>query len=211
VSKKAAAKPEKAADPAPEGSANVVEAGDGVVAPPKRRLGGLLPVIKAIAFVAVLVVVEVVAASMFVPSAQDTERLAKQYVAASQGQTDPTGAETAAHGGESKAVGETEEVELGTFNVTHFNPAANATLSIDFELFGSVLASDEKEFHTLLEKNKVRVREQIIMTLHAADAKDLSDAGLGLLKRQILEKTNRALGQPLLKEVLFSKFNFVER
>jgi len=30
-------------------------------------------------------------------------------------------------------------------------------------------------------------------------------------KRQILEKTNRALGQPLLKEVLFAKFNFVER
>ena len=42
-------------------------------------------------------------------------------------------------------------------------------------------------------------------------ATDLTDAGLGLIKRQILEKTNRAMGQPLLKEVLFSKFNFVER
>ena len=49
------------------------------------------------------------------------------------------------------------------------------------------------------------------MTLHAAQAKDLSDAGLGLIKRQILEKTNRALGHPMLREVLFSKFNFVER
>ena len=208
MSKKAAAKPEKANDPAPESAAHA-EAGDAAAAPPKRRLGGLLPVIKAIAFVSVLVVVEVVAASMFVPSAQDTERLAKQYVAATQGQT--AAAEESTTSGEKKEQGEVDEVELGTFNVTHFNPAANATLSIDFELFGAVLASDEKEFHTLLEKNKVRVREQIIMTLHAADAKDLSDAGLGLLKRQILEKTNRALGQPLLKEVLFSKFNFVER
>jgi flagellar basal body-associated protein FliL len=207
VSKKAAAKPEKANDPVPESAAHA-EAGDAAAASPKRRLGGLLPVIKAIAFVSVLVVVEVVAASMFVPSAQDTERLAKQYVAATQGQT---AAEESTTSGEKKEQGEVDEVELGTFNVTHFNPAANATLSIDFELFGAVLASDEKEFHTLLEKNKVRVREQIIMTLHAADAKDLSDAGLGLLKRQILEKTNRALGQPLLKEVLFSKFNFVER
>jgi hypothetical protein len=49
------------------------------------------------------------------------------------------------------------------------------------------------------------------MTLHGAESADLTDAGLGLIKRRILEKTNRALGQPLLKEVLFSKFNFVER
>jgi flagellar FliL protein len=34
---------------------------------------------------------------------------------------------------------------------------------------------------------------------------------LGLLKRRLLEKTNRALGEPILKELLFSKFNFVER
>jgi flagellar FliL protein len=49
------------------------------------------------------------------------------------------------------------------------------------------------------------------MTLHAADTADLSDAELGLIKRKILEKTNRALGKPLVREVLFSKFNFVER
>jgi flagellar FliL protein len=208
VSAKNAAKTDKASEQSPDVGA-LAEGGE-IAPPPKRRLGGLLPVIKAVAFVSVLVVVEVVAASMFVPSAQDTERLAKQYVAASQGQT-ASATDESAGSGDNKAQGEINEVELGTFNVTHFNPAANATLSIDFELFGAVLASDEKEFHSLLEKNKVRVREQIIMTLHAADAKDLSDAGLGLLKRQILEKTNRALGQPLLKEVLFSKFNFVER
>ena len=74
-----------------------------------------------------------------------------------------------------------------------------------------MLAADQAEFEHLFEKNKVRVREQVIMTLHAAESKDLSDAGLGLIKRQILEKTNRALGHPLLNEVLFSKFNFVER
>ncbi len=209
MSDKKAAKPSKANDPTPVVAPLAGEPGDAAAAPPKRRLAGILPLVKAVAFVSILVVVEVVAASMFVPSAQETERLAKQYVAATQGQT--ASAEQSTTTGEKKEQGEVDEVELGTFNVTHFNPAANATLSIDFELFGAVLASDEKEFHTLFEKNKVRVREQIIMTLHAADAKDLSDAGLGLLKRQILEKTNRALGQPLLKEVLFSKFNFVER
>lgn len=175
-----------------------------------RKPSAVLSIVKAVAFVSVLVIVQVVAAAMFIPSGEETAELAKQYVAAEHGEAEgeDTAEEShaAAHSGE-----ETTEVELGHFNVTHFNPASNTTLSIDFELYGSVLAENEEEFHHLLEKNKVRVREQVIMTLHAAGSKELSDAGLGLIKRQILEKTNRALGHPMLREVLFSKFNFVER
>jgi flagellar basal body-associated protein FliL len=179
--------------------------------PAPRRFAGVFVIVKAIAFLSIIVVVEVVAASMLIPSAQDTERLAQQYVAAGEGHSAPTGtseSETDSAGG---PVEDIDELEMGTFNVTHFNPATNTTLSIDFELFGAVLAKDAPEFQELFEKNKIRVREQVIMIVHAADAAELSDAGLGLIKRQILEKTNRALGQPLLHEVLFSKFNFVER
>ena len=179
------------------------------VAAPKKP-SAIMAIVKAIAFVSILVIVQVVGASMFIPSAEDTEKLAKQYVAAEAGETAAGSHEGEGHDDES-AGEETVEVELGTYNITHFNPASNATLSIDFELFGSVLASEQAEFEHLMEKNKVRVREQVIMTLHAAESKDLSDAGLGLIKRQILEKTNRALGHPMLREVLFSKFNFVER
>jgi hypothetical protein len=103
------------------------------------------------------------------------------------------------------------EVELGTYNVTRFNPATNTTLAIDFELFGTVLAEDATDFEHHFENSKARIREQVTMTLHGAQSADLTDSGLGLIKRQILEKTNRALGEPMLKEVLFSKFNFVER
>jgi flagellar basal body-associated protein FliL len=180
-------------------------------ATPPRGPSSLMTILKAVAFISVIVVVEVVAASMFIPTAQETERLARQYVAASEGQAAIAGELESGVAASQETHEETDEVELGTFHITHFNPATNTTLSIDFELFGTVLAADEAEFHELLEKNKIRVREQVIMTLHASEAKDLSDAGLGLLKRQILEKTNRAIGQPILKEVLFSKFNFVER
>ena len=175
-----------------------------------RSPSAIMKIVKAVAFVSILVIVQVVGASILIPSTADTERLAKQYVAASEGEADAAGAHDA-DAGEHAAGEETVEVELGTFNITHFNPASNATLSIDFELYGSVLATDQAEFEHLIEKNKVRVREQVLMTLHAAQSKDLSDAGLGLIKRQILEKTNRALGHPMLHEVLFSKFNFVER
>jgi hypothetical protein len=34
---------------------------------------------------------------------------------------------------------------------------------------------------------------------------------LGLLKRIILEKTNRALGKPLVREAVVSQFSFIER
>lgn len=178
---------------------------------PARKPSPVMTIVKAVAFVSILVIVQVVGASMLIPSGEETAQLAKKYVAAKHGESESEaeGEEGghAAHG----AGQETTEVELGKFNITHFNPASNTTLSIDFELYGSVLAGNEQEFHHLLEKNKIRVREQVIMTLHAAGSKELSDAGLGLIKRQILEKTNRALGHPVLREVLFSKFNFVER
>ena len=40
---------------------------------------------------------------------------------------------------------------------------------------------------------------------------DLADPSLGLIKRQILAKTNSLLGEPLLKEVVFSDFAVVQQ
>lgn len=180
---------------------------------PKRGGRGMMRIVKAVAFVSVIVVVQVVVASMLAPSAKDTAKFAQELVAASHGKEDAEGehAETeTAHGGEHEH-DELHEVELGEFNVTRFNPATNTTLAIDFELYGAVLAADAADFEHRYEKSNARIREQITMTMHAANSADLTDAGLGLIKRQILEKTNRALGEPLIKEVLFSKFNFVER
>jgi flagellar basal body-associated protein FliL len=180
--------------------------------PAKPRGRGMYRLIKAVAFVSVIVLVEIVVASMIAPTAQETERLAQELAAASHGEaTDEHGghdkhADRAAHNSH-----DLREVELGSFNVTRFNPATNTTLAIDFELFGTVLAGDVTDFGHHFENSKARIREQVTMTLHGAESGSLTDAGLGLIKRQILEKTNRALGEPLLKEVLFSKFNFVER
>jgi flagellar basal body-associated protein FliL len=183
---------------------------ESVETPPKAGKKGMLSLIKAIGFVAVIVIVEVVAASMLVPSAQETEKLAQQYVAASQGHA-AVSDHGESHGEAGHDAHNVSEVELGTYNITRFNPTTNTTLAIDFELYGVVLAADAAEFPHHFEKSKARIREQVTMSLHSASSADLTDAGLGLIKRRILEKTNRALGQPMIKEVLFSKFNFVER
>jgi flagellar FliL protein len=180
-------------------------------AAPKKKGKGLFRIVKAVAFLSVIVIVQVVVASMLAPSAKDTEKLAREIVAASTGKSTEHEAVPKAGAAEQANEQELHEVELGSYNVTRFNPGTNTTLAIDFEIFGTVLAEDAPEFEHRFEKSKARIREQITMTMHGAEATDLTDAGLGLIKRQILEKTNRALGQPVLKEVLFSKFNFVER
>jgi hypothetical protein len=174
---------------------------------------GIFRLIKAVAFVGIIVVVEVVVAKMIAPTAQETEKLAHELAAASHGEA------AEEHGGHEEHADdhghsdahELREVELGSYNVTRYNPATNTTLAIDFELYGTVLADDVTHFEHSFENSKARIREQVTMTLHGAESGSLTDAGLGLIKRQILEKTNRALGEPILKEVLFSKFNFVER
>lgn len=169
-------------------------------------LGGL---IKAVVIVSVLVVVEMVAAAMLIPSAEDTEALARDLARAAKGE------ETAATAGDdatsTDATEETREVELLTDNITRFNPESDATLNIQFSVFGVVLAAEAEDYATQFEANTSRIHEQIMLTLHGAETADLSTAGLGLIKRQILEKTNRALGRPLLREVVFTKLNFVER
>lgn len=179
------------------------------VAPPIAKKSNRMALVRVVAFVAVVVIVEIVAAAMLVPSAAETERLAHELAAASHGTT--AAAPHSDHEDTVDASHDVREVKLGTYNITRFNPANNMTRAIDFELFGTVLAEDLPQFDRLLENSRARVREQVIMTLHGAESTDLTDAGLGLLKRRILEKTNRALGQPVIREVLFSKFNFVER
>ncbi len=178
---------------------------------PVKKPSAIMGLVKAIAFISVVVLVEVVAASMILPSAQDAESTARQLGAAEKGEKFAEDDSESNENASSAPDEETMEVDLGQYNVTRYNPASDKTLIVDFELFGVVLADEGADFTKQFEANKVRLREQVIMTLGAAEATDLSDANLGLLKRRILEKSNRALGRPLVREVLFSKFNFAER
>jgi flagellar basal body-associated protein FliL len=103
------------------------------------------------------------------------------------------------------------EVVLGEFSVTTFQPATNTTLRIEFNLYGTVNAGDQKEFLTGLEENQHRFRDQVLIIVRSAEITDLTDAGLGLVKRKIMEKTNRMIGKPMLHSVIFSDFSFVEQ
>ncbi len=103
------------------------------------------------------------------------------------------------------------EVDLGEFTITSYQPISNTTLRIDFHLYGTVATEDHKQFQEALQANIHRFRDQIIVIVRSAELTDLTDAGLGLIKRKILEKTNALLGKRYLKAVIFSDFSFVEQ
>ena len=176
--------------------------------PQTKGPSAIMALIKSGVIVGVLVVIEMVAAAMLIPSAHETERLAKQMARAARGEE---AAATEEEDGPALQLEDTREVELLTDSITRFNPKTDATLNVQFAVYGIVLADELDEFNTQYEANMNRIKEQIHLTLHGTETANLTSDGLGLIKRQILEKTNRAIGRPIVREVIFSRINFVER
>ena len=174
---------------------------------------GVRTIIKALAFISVIVLLQVAAASIIVPSASETADTAEKLAAAEAArevQQDGDSADESLRA-EVLALRDMREVSLGSYHVLTYNPDSGSSLNVDFELYGTVLEEEEGDFFQLYEANQIRIREQILVTIRSTAVTDLTEAGLGLIKRKILEKTNRALGKPLLHEAVFSKFSFIER
>ena len=193
-------------------------------APQKKGLSGKL---KIGIILAVVVGVQCVLAWLLLPSGESAEAPTPKHETKSAAMADPITDDLTA---------ERRKVDLGRFSVTSIDPASNTTLLIDFHLYGAVLSEpedpaaatmakgeehgkkkpeaeqeDNTRFGRLLKKNKHRFRDQVIVVIRNARMSDLSDPALGLIKRQILAKTNSLLGEPLLKEVIFSDFAVVQQ
>jgi len=163
--------------------------------------------LKFLAFGMVVVAAECLAAYLFLPTAPDASAMAPLPP-----QVDPSGELVFAADEETPEIPEElTEVDLGEFAVTSYQPIAGTSLRIDFHLFGTVAAKDQEEFEAAIEGNLHRIRDQIIVIVRSSELEDVTDAGLGLIKRKILEKTNRSLGKPFLQAVVFSDFSFIEQ
>ena len=84
-------------------------------------------------------------------------------------------------------------------------------MRIDFKLYGIVGDDDEGKFDESFKRNEHRIRDAVLVIVRNAEAGDLTDPTLGLLKRRILEKSNRLLGKPMLRSIIFSDFSFIEQ
>ena len=165
--------------------------------------GSLMGKLKVGGIVFGVVLAECMLAYFLIPSAAD--------IAAMGGQLPPTGEYDPEAIPEDTDDENETEVDLGEFSITAYQRTSNSTLRIDFQLFGVVHNDDVSEFNERLERNAHRLRDNIIVTIRSAEVEHLSDAGLALIKRRILERTNKALGKPLVRRVIFSEFSFVEQ
>jgi flagellar FliL protein len=103
------------------------------------------------------------------------------------------------------------EVDLGKFDVNSYQPKANTTSIIDFHLYATIASSEKSAFNASIDQNKNRLRDQILVIVRSADLAELTEPGLGLLKRRILEKSNTILGKAYLQTIIFGDFSFTEQ
>ena len=159
------------------------------------------------AVISVVVVAECALAYMYlIPSPAETAQMVVEKDEAAEGVAGENAKEGVQAASESHV-----EVKLGPFAVSAFQPLSNTTIRIDFELFATVEMEELEEFKRIYPSVEHRIREQVLVTVRSANINDLTDAGLGLIKRKILDKTNRVMGKPYLKTVVFSDFSFVEQ
>ena len=102
------------------------------------------------------------------------------------------------------------EVDLGKFTITNHRLPTETTFRTDFHLYGTVGEEEKEEFAELFARNEHRFRDQVIVEIRNCEISDLEDAGLGLIKRRFLEKSNALLGKPLLRSIIFADYTFVE-
>jgi len=174
---------------------------------PTPAAGGssILLKIAVAGFIGAVIMTECAVAYIFIPSAADVEALAIEKAAAN------LKAEAEASGEIDEERVEMAEVDLGAFNLAMSRPGSTTTVRIDFHLWGAVTQEEQAEFATMHEQYKHRLRDIVVTEVRGSEATDIDEASLGLIKRRILEKSNRLLGKPMLKSVMFSNFSFVDQ
>jgi hypothetical protein len=181
----------------------------------RRSSSAILVRVTVVLFLVAVVGTECLVASLWLPSTSAATPIEPDHAAKKAASAGGHGAEAPPAAEESsEGKGETPEqveVDLEQFNVTAHLPTSNTTMRIEFHLFGVIAPADKAEFERILKANHNRYREQVLVTVRSAEGTDLADAGLGLIKRQILEKTNALLGKPLLRGVIVSDFSYMEQ
>ena len=154
-------------------------------------------------FVSSVILAECMIAYMLIPSTAQIEAQVKSH-----SEEKHKAEET--HGHEAETHSASLEVELGKYNITVHRPASDVTLRINFLLIGTIDEHEAETFDSLIAKNQHRLRDKIIFEIRNCDLTDLTDPGLGLIKRRILAKSNELLGKPILQSVVFSEFSYTQ-
>ncbi|MFO7902121.1 MAG: hypothetical protein ACQESR_10730 [Planctomycetota bacterium] len=97
------------------------------------------------------------------------------------------------------------EVEIGKFAVTQRREPA--IFYIRFHLFGVVPDDRLDRFKSRMETYGERVRAEVRTTTQKCELKKLNDPSLKWLKSELISSINRVVGDPMLRDVVFSEFS----
>jgi len=172
--------------------------------PATKSGGGILGKLLISMFMALVIGSECLLAYLWLPSADQVaakvQEMAKQAESESGARQETSGDDEVVE----------LEVDLGKFSVTNHRLSSEATFRVDFHLYATVATKDQSEFDELFARNEHRFRDRVIIEIRDSEVSDLTDAGLGLIKRRILAKSNTVLGKALLRSVVFADYSFVE-
>ncbi|MDR1385053.1 MAG: flagellar basal body-associated FliL family protein [Planctomycetaceae bacterium] len=96
-----------------------------------------------------------------------------------------------------------DEVDLGEYTTTE-DDAAGSSRRLSIHFYGLVNKKELEEYNKRYELNKNRIREAILVILRSAQQAELADPALKMIKNKIMVKVNEILGQPLIKNVLYT-------
>lgn len=154
-----------------------------------------------------VIAVECLLAYLFIPTPDEVAALAEENMARKLPASLATQEISAAQAETKNMV----EIPLGDYSLTIAQRNSNTVLRADFTLAGAVLASDESPFGTLMTKHPARFREIVLYEFRNSEREDLDDPELGLIKRRILERSNKLFGKPILKTVMIPDFSYIEQ
>lgn len=176
-------------------------------AAPVKSDGGLMGKLLIAGFMGGVIAVECLLAYLFIPSPDEVAALAEENMTKKLPASLATDEITASQDEMKDMV----EIPLGDYSLTIAQRNSSTALRADFTLAGTVLASDESSFSNLMEKHPARFREIVLYEFRNSEREDLDDPELGLIKRRILERSNKLFGKPILKTLMFPDFSYIEQ
>ncbi|RMF43587.1 MAG: dihydrolipoamide acetyltransferase [Planctomycetota bacterium] len=89
---------------------------------------------------------------------------------------------------------------LGEYGVTFIPPGADREYRVEFQLYGSIHAKDEKKLQEIYSKKKATFQHRIMLEIRNATVDELMENQLGLIQRRLLATSNEVLseGEPII-------------
>lgn len=88
--------------------------------------------------------------------------------------------------------------------------SSNTIFVINFKVCAVVADEDMAEFTELVTTHGERLRSLIHGTVQEKDIDELSEPDLGMLKFELTKCVNQCLGKPIVRNVVFTDFQFEE-